>query len=153
MKFLLLGKAVTVQPEPELLSDSILGSIFKIPNHLLFLCNWGGFLGNAKKQTKGAESGPGSGHIRTRHRRLSVRGVHERRAKSIETKRLKSNSKGKTWSKSSGAPTVRNYDTDRHRDKKETHLGAEIIPGITCSWYSHLLSIVKMCAYRIYFVW
>lgn len=47
-----------------------------------------------------------------------MRGVHERRAKSIETKRLKSNSKGKTWSKSSGAPKVRNYDTDRHRDKK-----------------------------------
>lgn len=36
-------------------------------------------------------------------------------------------------SKSPWAPKLRNQKADRHKDRKETLFGAEIIPGITCS--------------------
>lgn len=44
-------------------------------------------------------------------------------------------------------------ETKKHRDRKETQFGAEITPGIICSYKNHMLSAVKTCSGRIYCVW
>lgn len=43
---------------------------------------------------------------------------------------------------------VRHQEADRHSDRKETQVGAEIIPDITCSYKNQMLSVIKMCSGR-----